>query len=62
VAKGKKTAVLCVLDCSRKNGPPRDPSQLVGLRSLENGVQVCVLVIQGSLQKPSALSRGSAHQ
>lgn len=62
VAKGKKTAILCVLDCSDKNGPPRDPAQLVGLLSLENGVQVCVLVIQGNLQKPSALSRGSAHQ
>ncbi|WP_066269888.1 hypothetical protein [Hydrogenophaga palleronii] len=62
VAKGKKTAVLCVLDCSGKNGPPRDPAQLVGILSLENGVQVCVLVIQGNLQKPSALSRGSAHQ
>jgi len=62
VAKGKKTAVLCVLDCSEKSGAPRDPAQLVGLESLENGVQVCVLVIQGNLQKPSALSRGSARQ
>lgn len=62
VAKGKKTAVLCVLDCSGKSGPPRDPAQLVGLISLENGVHVCVLVIQGNLQKPSALSRRSAHQ
>lgn len=62
VAKGKKTAVLCVLDCSIKKGPPRDPAQLVSLLSLENGVQVCVLVIQGNLQKPSALSRGSKHQ
>lgn len=61
VAKGKKTAVLCLLDCSSKKGPPRDPAQLVSLLSLENGVQVCVLVIQGNLQKPSALSRGSAH-
>lgn len=62
VAKGKKTAVLSVLDCSSKKGPPRDPAQLVSLLSLESGVQVCVLVIQGNLQKPSALSRGSAHQ
>ncbi|WP_454740219.1 hypothetical protein [Cupriavidus necator] len=62
VARGKKTAVLCVLDCSPKNGPPRDPSQLVGLETLENGVQVCVLVIQGNLQKPSALSRGPVRQ
>lgn len=62
VAKGKKTAVLCVLDCSSKSGPPRDPAQLVSLLSLENGVQVCVLVIQGNLQKPSALSRGSTHK
>lgn len=61
VAKGKKTAVLCVLDCSGKSGPPRDPAQLVGRQSLENGVQVFVLVIQGNLEKPSALSRGSAH-
>ena len=62
VAKGKKTAVLCVLDCSDKSGPPRDPARLVGLLPLENGVQVCVLVVQGNLQKPSALSRGSVHQ
>lgn len=62
VAKGKKTAVLCVLDCSSKKGPPRDPAQLVSLLSLENGVQVCVLVIQGNLQKPSALSRGCANR
>lgn len=60
VAKGKKTAVLCVLDCSDKIGPPRDPAQLVGLQDLDNGVQLCVLIIQGNLQKPSALSRGSA--
>lgn len=62
VARGKKTAVLCVLDCSPKNGPPRDPAQLVSLQSLENGVQVCVLIIQGNLQKPSALSRGPVCQ
>lgn len=62
VAKGRKTAVLCVLDCSPKNGPPRDPAQLAGLQSLENGVQVCVLIIQGNLQKPSALSRGPVCQ
>jgi hypothetical protein len=57
VAKGKKTAVVCVLDCSEKAGPPRDPADLVQLVSLENGVQVCVLVIQGNLRKPSALSK-----
>jgi hypothetical protein len=62
VAKGKKTAVLCVLDCSDKHGPPRDPAQLVGFEELENGVHVCVLVVQGNLQKPSALSRGSARR
>lgn len=62
VAKGRKTAVLCVLDCSPKNGPPRDPAQLVSLQSLENGVQVCALIIQGNLQKPSALSRGTVRQ
>lgn len=57
VAKGKKTAILCVLDCSEKNGAPRDPAQLVDIQFAENGVQVCVLVIQGNLPKPSALSR-----
>lgn len=60
VAKGKKTAVLCVLDCSSKLGPPRDPAGLVQLVSLENGVQVCILVIEGNLRKPSALSKGGA--
>lgn len=62
VAKGKKTAALCVLDFSSKSQPPRDPSQLVGLQTLENGIQVCLLVIQGNLPEPRALSRGSAHQ
>jgi hypothetical protein len=56
VAKGKTTGVLCILDCSEKNGPPRDPAQLVGIQSAENGVRICVLVVQGNLLKPSALS------
>jgi hypothetical protein len=60
VAKGRKTAVLCVLDCSDKQGPPRDPADLARLLALDNGVHVCVVVIQGNLRKPSALSRGSA--
>ncbi|WP_241991522.1 hypothetical protein [Paraburkholderia sp. RAU2J] len=62
VAKGRKTAVLCVLDCSPKNGPPHDPAQLVGLQSLQNGDQICVLIIQGNLRKLSALSGGSVCQ
>ncbi len=57
VAKGRKCAVLCILDCSEKAGAPRNPSELVQLVIAENGVRVCIIVIQGNLRKPSALSR-----
>jgi len=58
VAKGKRTAILCVLDCSPKAASPRPPESLLELRlHEESGVVICVLVIQGNLAKPSALSR-----
>lgn len=58
VAKSKRTAVLCVLDASPKRSAPVPPETLLDIRlSAEGHVAVCVLVIQGNLAKPSALSR-----
>ena len=58
VAKSKRTAVLCVLDASLKKVAPVSPETLLDIRiHAETGVTVCILVIQGSLAKPSALSR-----
>jgi hypothetical protein len=57
VAKGKRTAILCVLDFSDKTTAPRSLDQLLDVRLHESGVTICVLVIQGNLAKPSALSR-----
>jgi hypothetical protein len=58
VAKSKRTAILCVLDTSKKTTPPMPAERLLGIE-LEptSGVAVCVLVIQGNLARPSALSR-----
>ncbi|ABR91930.1 Hypothetical protein mma_1005 [Janthinobacterium sp. Marseille] len=58
VAKGKRTAILCVLDFSEKNTSSRSLDSLLDLRvHADSGVAICVLVIQGNLAKPSALSR-----
>jgi hypothetical protein len=58
VAKSKRTAVLCVLDASPKTAAPLTPDALLELRhDAESGVTIAVLVIQGNLAKPSALSR-----
>jgi hypothetical protein len=58
VAKSKRTAILCVLDSSEKKTPPVPPETLLDIRQhAASGVLVCILVIQGNLAKPSALSR-----
>ncbi len=58
VAKGKRTAILCLLDSSPKSTSPRTPDSLLDLRMhADSGVSVCVLVIQGNLARPSSLSR-----
>lgn len=58
VAKGKRTAILCVLDSSQKSTAPRSLDDLLDIRfHRESGITICVLVIQGGLAKPSALSR-----
>ncbi|BCT93134.1 hypothetical protein LYSHEL_21570 [Lysobacter helvus] len=58
VAKSKRTAILCVLDSSEKKTAPVPPETLLGIRTHAKGaVSICVLVIQGHLARPSALSR-----
>lgn len=58
VAKSKHTAVLCVLDSSNKKTAPVPPEALLDIRVQAQGaVSICVLVIQGNLARPSALSR-----
>jgi hypothetical protein len=58
VAKSKRTSILCVLDASEKRTAPQSPERLLNvLLHPESGVWICVLVIQGNLALPSALSR-----
>jgi hypothetical protein len=58
VAKGKHTGILCVLDSSEKATSSRSIDSLLGLQlHKDSGVMICVIVIQGNLAKPSALSR-----
>lgn len=58
VAKGKRTAILCVLDSGEKKVAPMPPEALLDMRIDESSqVCICVLVIQGNLARPSDLSR-----
>lgn len=58
IAKSKRTAILCVLDSSSKKTAPVPPEALLDIRTQAQGaVSICVLVIQGNLARPSALSR-----
>ena len=58
VAKSKRTAILCVLDSSSKKMAPVPPEALLEIRThAQDAVSICVLVIQGNLARPSALSR-----
>lgn len=58
VAKSKSTAILCVLDSSDKKTAAVPPEVLLDIRTQGQGaMSICVLVIQGNLARPSALSR-----
>jgi hypothetical protein len=58
VAKSKRTAILCVLDSSQKKTSPVPAEALLEIRTQAQGaVSICVLVVQGNLARPSALSR-----
>ena len=58
VAKSKRTAILCVLDTSQKKTSPVPAEALLEIRTQAQGaVSICVLVVQGNLARPSALSR-----
>lgn len=59
VAKGKRVAILCVLDCSAKDSAPWPAAE--GLAVLKSAppadVTVVTLVMQGNITRPSKLSR-----
>lgn len=60
VASGKRLAILCVLDCSRKSTPPIPIDACVFLQSRDSGggpIHIITILVQGGLPKPSALSR-----
>jgi hypothetical protein len=58
VGKGKRTAVLCVLNCRQGKVPPRDLATLFAVHHhAGTNVAVCIVVVQGGLAKPSSLSR-----
>lgn len=59
VGTGKRLAILCVLDCSPKKGPPIPIDSCVFLQSRDGGggeVHVVTVLVQGGLAKPSTLS------
>jgi len=57
----KRVAVLCVLDGSRKVGPPFPADEGTGiLRTEDDAITVVTLLIQGNLARPSDLSRRNA--
>lgn len=60
VAKGRRIAVLCILDCSPKTTPAYPPEE--GIDILERptptgAIYVATVLIQGNLPRPSDLSR-----
>ena len=60
VGRGRRVAILCVFDCSRKVSPPLPPETLVRTVSRNSGaaaVTVVVFLVQGNLATPSSLSR-----
>lgn len=58
-AKGKRVALLCVLDCSAKDSAPWQAAEgLAILKSvLPADVTVVTIVVQGNITRPSKLSR-----
>ncbi|MEN3746077.1 hypothetical protein TPR58_02775 [Sphingomonas sp. HF-S3] len=60
VGTGKRVAVLCVLDCSRKTATPLPLGSCLFLHSHDTGagiVSVVTVLVQGGFPKPSAFSR-----
>ena len=59
VAKGKRVALLCVLDCSEKDSAPwpADDGIAILKSAAPANVTVVTFVIQGNITRPSQLSR-----
>ncbi len=59
VAKGKRVAVLCVLDCAAKSTAPLPAADGIAIltSAAPAGVAVITVVVQGNLTRPSKLSR-----
>jgi hypothetical protein len=60
VASGKRIAVLCVLDCSKKTKPPFPVEDGIGVlvhQSESSATFVVTVLLQGNLARPSSHSR-----
>lgn len=59
VAKGKRVALLCVLDCSAKDSAPWSAADGIAILKSVAPVDVTVvtIVVQGNITRPSQLSR-----
>lgn len=60
VAKGRKVAVLCLLDCSPKIAAASPSEDLIGViekATARGSIRIIAIVIQGNLARPSSLSR-----
>jgi hypothetical protein len=59
VAKGKRVALLCILDTSAKNSAPWSAAEGIDvlMSAPPANVAVITLVIQGNITRPSKLSR-----
>lgn len=57
VGSGKRIGLLCVLDGSSKDQAPAPAEDEVGVLPSAAGLPILTVLIQGSLAKPSALSR-----
>ena len=57
VGSGKRVALLCVLDISPKASSAFPAEEGIGVMTSQAGVSILTVVLQGALEKPSALSR-----
>lgn len=60
VTSGKRIGILCILDASKRTGPPKPAESLLSVTIKHEShatVPIVVLVIQGGLARPSDLSR-----
>ncbi|MEO6218305.1 MAG: hypothetical protein ABIO86_19915 [Sphingomonas sp.] len=57
VSSGKRVGLLCVLDGSPKDQAPFPADDGVGVLYAKSGLPIITILIQGTLAKPSALSR-----